>query len=68
MSDEAKSESRHGKRAPGQVVLSVSLPAALKREIERLAEADHRTVAAWVRIRLQDSVRRSGVQRRRQTA
>ena len=58
-------QSRHGMRAPGQTVLSITVPEVLKKEIEKLAQADHRTVAAWVRLRLQDSVRRSGVQRRR---
>ena len=51
--------SRHGKRAPGQTTMSITLSEALKQQLTEMAVSEHRTLAAFVRIVLTDRARRS---------
>lgn len=59
---------RHGKRAENIAVMTVPMPKTLHREIAALAEADQRSLAAYVRIHLTNLARRSRAARRRVVA
>jgi hypothetical protein len=54
-----RKESRHGKRAEGQVVLSFAVAETLKAAINRIARAEGVTPSEWMRLHLRDTVRRS---------
>lgn len=56
--------SRHGKRADGMVIVTFPCSEALKNECAALAEKDSRSLSAWLRLKLQDSVRRSRAARK----
>jgi len=60
---EAK-QSRHGKRKEGMTTITFPVSAALKRDIQAIADADERTVAAWLRIQATKLARRSMAARR----
>lgn len=62
------SDTRHGKRAAGTTLVSIPCSKALKAELAQLAEHDHRTLAAWCRIKLQELARRSRAARKGRTA
>ena len=57
-------ETRHGKRKEGMAVITFPVSAALKRDIQALAAADDRTVAAWLRIQATKIARRSKAARK----
>lgn len=50
---------RHGKRAEGMTVVSVPMPESLKKQLEEMATRDDRRLAAFIRNRLNEVVRRS---------
>lgn len=51
-------DTRHGKRRPGQVVVTFAMPEGLKREIGKLSSDDGVTPSEWMRMKLRDTVRR----------
>lgn len=62
------SATRHGKRAEGTTLVSIPCSKALKAELAAFAERDHRTLAAWCRMKLQDLARRSRAARKSRAA
>jgi hypothetical protein len=50
---------RHGKRAEGMTLVSIPMSRALKADLKKLAKADNRALATWVRIHLSALARRS---------
>lgn len=65
MSDPVKPTSRHGLRAEGKTLISIPAPESLKRELQALADADQRTLSAFLRIHLTAIARRSRAARRK---
>jgi len=61
----ADSPTKHGKRADNIAVMTVPMPKTLHREIAALADADQRSLAAYVRIHLASLARRSRAARRK---
>lgn len=59
---------RHGKRAEGTVTVTIPMSKALAGDLKNLAEADQRSLAAWVRIHLGNIARRSRAARRKVAA
>lgn len=57
-------ESRHGKRKAGTVVITFPAPEALKRDIRKLAFAEGHTVSEWLRIKVREIARRSAAARK----
>lgn len=55
----ANSTTRHGQRAEGMTLITFPCSKSLKQAIVSLAAKDNRTASAWLRIKLQDTVRRS---------
>ena len=62
------SDTRHGKRAAGTTLVSIPCSKALKAELAAFAERDHRTLAAWCRMKLQELARRSRAARKSRNA
>lgn len=60
---ETPNTTRHGKRAPGTATITVPVPECLKRQLEKLAAGDQRSLAAYLRIKLADLTRRSAAAR-----
>lgn len=50
---------RHGKRAAGMTTITFPCSKALKSEIGKIAFKDSRPMASWLRLKLQEVVRRS---------
>lgn len=58
---------RHGQRAEGIVTVSFPCSKALKRELSAIASKDSRTLSAWLRLKLQETVRRNRAGRKGRT-
>jgi hypothetical protein len=54
-----KRPSRHGMRAEGMTLVAFPCSRALKNELAALAAKDSRSLAAFLRLKLQETVRRS---------
>lgn len=54
-----KAQTRHGKLAEGNSVISFAAPKALKNRIKVLAKKDRRKPSDWLRIHLERVVSRS---------
>ena len=57
-------KNRHGVRANGIKVVSIPMSEALKADLIALAARDNRPLAAWVRLQMQNVVRRSRAARK----
>ena len=56
--DVMPTKTRHGQRAPGNVVMTFPVPISLKSQIAKIAAGDGHTTAEWLRINLRKIVRR----------
>lgn len=59
-----KKPNRHGVRAEGQTTLAVPMTKEFKAELQNLAAEDRRALAAWVRIQLEDAIRKARLSQR----
>ncbi len=59
---------RQGVRAPGTELISFPAPRTLKRDLQALADADQRSLSAYLRIHLTNLARRSRAARRKPSA